>query len=208
MVGGISFISGKREQAFSLNGAAYLQIPVTPELNVGKEDGFTIDAWIDPATTDVQMPIIEYEQKLGTQDGSDVGILLYINLPPTGGSGQGCIAANLVDTAQTSHMIFSGPNLLCVGKWQHIAITYDRISGDAMIYLNGEPVANKNFGSFTAQTGLNYLLIGARTAFGTPLRPSNAFSGGLDEIGIYNRALSPAEIRGIYLEENGGDTSE
>jgi len=47
-------------------------------------------------------------------------------------------------------------------------------------------------------------LIGARTAFGSPSGPSDAFSGGLDEIGIYNRALSAMEIQAIYGDENGG----
>lgn len=205
LIGGVSLAPGRRGQAFFLDGASYLKVSVTPELDIGKESGLTIACWVNPSTTATQMPLIEYEQTLGSRDGSDVGLLLYINLPPAGGSGQGCIAANLQDTTQTSHIIASPPHLLRAGVWQHVALTYDRASGDTVIYLNdSEVVGSQNLGSFKPETEMAYLLIGARTAFGSAARPSDAFVGGLDGMGFYNRALSASEIQAIYAAENGG----
>jgi len=205
LVGRVAFAPGLRGEAFFLDGASYLRVPGTPELAVGKESGLTMECWINPAKTDEQMPIIEFEQELGSRNGSDVGLQLYINLPPGGGAGRGCISANLEDTTKISHIISSPPNLLRPGIWQHIALTYDRVSGEAVIYLNGREVTAENLGSFTPESNLAYLLIGARTAFGSESRPSDAFSGGLDAIALYNRALSAPEIQSIYEQEYGGD---
>jgi len=202
LIGDLSFQPGKQGQAFCLDGSSYLRIHGNPKLDVGQNDGLTFACWIKPATTEVQMPLLEYEQILGSRNGSDVGILLYINLPPSGGSGQGCIAVNLVDASQISHMLASPPHLIRPGVWQQVALTYDKTSGAAVIYLNGEAVATENLGSFTPETNLAYLLIGARTAYGSAHNPSDAFTGCLDEFGIYSRALSAKEIQSIFNSEN------
>ena len=74
----------------------------------------------------------------------------------------------------------------------------------AAFYLNGVMVASTNLGSFTPQTSFANLLIGARTTFNSVANPSDRFSGGLDELGLYNRALSPAEIQSIYNASSAG----
>ena len=101
-------------------------------------------------------------------------------------------------------MLNSPAGLILSGKWQHVALSYDKASGNAAIYLNGVQVAQSNLGSFTPQTSFGNLLLGAKTTYNSEANPGNAYSGGLDELGIYNRALSAAEVQGIYTEENGG----
>lgn len=201
LVGSVSYGHGKRGQAFFLDGTSYLKVRNTSELDAGKDNGMTIKCWINPETTGVQMPLVEYERTLGSRNGSDVGISLYINLPPEDGRGPGCIMANLVDEFE-DHFITSTGNLVKAGVWQQVVLTYDKSSGVAAIYLDGEVVASKNFGEFTPKTTPAYFLIGAKTAYGSAVHPSDAFSGGLDEIAIYNRALSAAEIRAMYDTEN------
>ncbi|MGA2867684.1 MAG: LamG-like jellyroll fold domain-containing protein [Verrucomicrobiota bacterium] len=111
-------------------------------------------------------------------------------------STNGCLYANLVDTNFVSHEIHSAPLLLQSNVFQHVALTYDTNSGLAILYLDGTNVASTNFGLSTpivAKTDGDVLL-------GHDLSPNtnNYFGGLMDEMSVYQRALSPAEILSIY----------
>ncbi len=201
LMNGTTFTNGEVGTAFNLNGINnyVLANPSSlSSLDVGQGGGLTFEGWINPNTTSVQMPIIEYERVLGSWNGVDIGILIYINLPPGSGNGPGSIMADFADTEQAGHLITSVGGLIVPGVWQHIAVTYDKASGMAMIYLNGSVVTQSNLGTFTPQTSFTNLLLGARTFMGSPTAPSDKFSGGMDELSVYNRALSENEIAAIY----------
>lgn len=207
LMNGIGFTTGKVGVAFNLNGINnyVLANPSAPtNFDVGRGSGMTFEGWINPTTTGTQMPIFEYERILGSRTGSDIGILFYINLPPSGGNGAGSINANLADTSSISHIFTSAGGLLTAGVWQHIALTYDKTSGVAAIYFNGAVVVQTNLGSFTLQTSFTNLLFGGRTYYGSASSPSDKFSGKLDEISLYNRALSSNEIAAIYQAGSNG----
>ena len=81
--------------------------------------------------------------------------------------------------------------------WKHVVVTYNGtgVNGFA-IYINGTlmPMHNNVFGgTWTDNTNDLYL-----ASYETP---GDYFDGGLDEIGIWYRALSPAEVTQLY---NGG----
>jgi hypothetical protein len=211
LVNGAGFMPGKVGQAFNLNSGdggdgeiqpsrrgSYVQIPASPSLDVGKGDGFTIECWIKPVSVASQQVVVEFERKLGTASGSDVGTQLGMN--------GGCLCGNIKDVADGDHAFTSSANLLVAGVWQHIAMIYNKPSGLAAFYINGTVVTQTNIGSFTPQTSFAYLLIGARTTFGSASNPRSAFSGGMDEIGVYNRALSPSDVQAIYDAENNGES--
>ncbi len=106
----------------------------------------------------------------------------------------GSLYANIVDTNFVSHEIFSAPGLLTNYIFQHVALTYDTNSGVAMLFLNGTNVATTNFGTaFIPKTDGDVLL-------GRDMSPNtnNYYGGLMDEMSIYRRALSSAEILAIY----------
>jgi len=205
LVNGVGFMPGKVGRAFDLkNGeggeggaqlrhSSYVQISTSPALDVGKGDGFTFECWIKPVSVRQQMLIFEYEKVLGTYNGADVGIDFAIQ-------SSSVLDANIVDNT-ASHEIITPPNLLVPRVWQHVALTYDKTSGFAAIYINGKVATQANLGSFTPQTSFAYLLIGGRTTYGSVSHPRSAFSGGINAIGIFNRALSAAEIQAIYEKQ-------
>jgi hypothetical protein len=78
---------------------------------------------------------------------------------------------------------------LLLNVWQHICFTFD---GNASLraYVNG--VANgTNLSDSSIASGSPSVLIGSRPAV-------SYFDGHLNDVRIYNRALSPGEVRGIY----------
>jgi hypothetical protein len=221
LMGNVRFAPGKIGQGFALNEAArydngfsgfsnfryppdrgngFVLIPANPALNVGAGDGFTLAAWIKPATVSREMLIAEYEKVLGTFDGADVGIDFAIQ------QGTGSLHVNILDVTRAAHELLSPPNVLTPGVWQQVALTYDKASGAAALYLNGAAVAQANFGSIVPQTSFPYLVLGARTTFGSVPNPRSAFAGGLDEVAIYNRALSDSEVRENYEADNKATT--
>jgi len=82
------------------------------------------------------------------------------------------------------------------GKWFHLAVTYDQ-KGTSYGYLNGKRVAVQRPGDLKEQQ-----------AFRIQDKPSSAkqhfrvakesFNGAIDELYIYGRVLSDAEIAGLY----------
>src|SRR6185312_14706257 len=74
-------------------------------------------------------------------------------------------------------------------------LTYVRSNGLASIYRNGILVAQTSLGSFTPNTTGN-LLLGERTYLGG--NPQVHYTGNLDEMSLYSRALSQSEIQSIF----------
>ncbi len=82
----------------------------------------------------------------------------------------------------------NGTNLLD-GQWHHVAVSYDSVTGVHSLYVDGQ-------------------FLGSRTAFGIDVRPENFrigttnglaedFKGLMDDLAIFNRALTPAEILAV-----------
>jgi hypothetical protein len=77
--------------------------------------------------------------------------------------------------------------------WHHLVFTHDQLIG-GKFYIDGSLVATQNTtGAICPST--NNLLFGADNYQGSIYRYLN---GALDDIGIWNRALTPSEITGLY----------
>jgi sugar lactone lactonase YvrE len=212
LMNGTGYTNGEVGTAFNLKGVNnfVLANPSTPSsLDVGKGSGFTIEGWINPKTiSGGNMSIIEYERILGSGSGSDVGVQMSMSNPSFGGPGG--MVANILDTVGGSHVISTAGAVLTNGGWQHIALSYDKASGNAALYEDGLAVAQVNLGSFTSQTSFTNFLIGARTYLHSAASPSDVFSGGIDEFSLYSRALSGSEIKAIFTNGAAGkfDTNQ
>jgi hypothetical protein len=83
------------------------------------------------------------------------------------------------------------PSALAVGAYVHLAATYD---GAALrLYVNGQPAGERAHTGAMPATDLP-LLLGQML----PGQPEYNFPGALDEVRVYNRALSAAEVVALY----------
>ncbi len=88
--------------------------------------------------------------------------------------------------------ITSPTSVLPLNQWTHIAGTYD---GNALhLFANGQEVATGVIGSVAINDG-GEIQIGhdARNAVG-----DRQWTGAIDEVDLFNRALSPSEIQSIF----------
>ncbi len=79
---------------------------------------------------------------------------------------------------------------MTVGQWEPWAFTFD--GSQAVIYRNGRQVAS---GAFSFGTDVNAGMYLGATSLTSAGAGSNPYNGALDEIRLYDRALSPFEIR-------------
>ena len=195
----ITFAEGKVGQAFCFSGTTpHFEIAENPTLNVGEGEGMTISAWIKPSDVTGLHPILEWQPGgvqfwIGQNPGSQ-GVLCGFFMDNSGG-----------DSSENHYVQIASPHgTLVVNTWQHIALTYDKRSGLLGLYVNGSLVAQRQWGSFTPLTK------GRLSNF----RPGNPgdwtynrfFSGLMDELSIYNRALSADEIKSVCTAQKGGQS--
>jgi hypothetical protein len=95
-------------------------------------------------------------------------------------------------------------NTVTLNSWQHVVMTWSTTDDTLRVFLNGEEVS---YSSLSAGVGTieddssHPYTIGARS----DLAAGCLFNGIIDEVRIYNRALSAQEIKGIYPGEEGGN---
>ena len=186
--GSTSFAPGEVGQGMVFNGAfSDVRIPASPGLNIGTQPGFTVEMWINPATLASEQSLLEWN------DGAIFANHLTISTPGLG-SGPGSVWGTLNDTNGNFYYLPSPAGLLSTNTFQHIAWTYDKASGTEIIYLNGSVIAQTNFGSIVTRTTPD-IYLGYRPAGPVAGLPYN---GIMDEVSLYSRALTGAEILGIY----------
>ena len=186
---GAAYDVGEVGQAFSFSGAGNsVKIPASPTLDVGQEPGMSVEGWIKCTDSSIARPIAEWAPNGGAN--GTYGVHFYVNA-----FGIGALYANVFDTNGQSHLLQSSAGLITNNVFQHVALTYDKGSGIGRLFANGALVAETQLGSFTPMTSPD-LYIGYRPSF-VPFGPI-AFQGDIDELSIYSRALSTAEIQSIY----------
>ncbi len=199
--GDVSFVPGEVGQAFSFDGTtADVEVPASASLNVGSGPGLTVEAWVKPAGLSAGGPLVEWNSGSGPEP---FGVHFWASQPLPYGGGPGCLYADVIDSGGGYHYFTSPGGLLTTQAFQHVALSYNKANGAAVIYLNGTNVAQASLGSFTPQTAYP-LYLGVRPAGAGAAR----FAGEMDEVGLYARALSAAEIQAIYAAGSSGKCAE
>ena len=114
---------------------------------------------------------------------------------------RGSIALRQYSSSNTDLFSATGTMTPYIGRWVHIAATFDGTTG--RIYLDGSEIAS---GPFFFANGINAgMTIGNNNSESWPDCPG-AFKGDIDEVRIYNRALSAAQV--AYLADTSPNDGE
>ena len=182
---GTAITTGMVGQGFRFNGSNdYIEIPNSPTLNLGQH---TIEAWIHP---EIQLGA-SYHGIVVKQNPDNSGRNYYLGL-----RSDGRIHYSILFTSGTLMTLDSNVTVP-KGKWSHIAANFD---GSVMnIFYNGALCGNLNVGPATPVKTTQPLLIGHSNELA-----QTYFRGQLDEVAIYNRALSDKEIHAIFNNSGAG----
>jgi len=165
------WVTGRFGHGLEFQGTSYLEIRNSAEnLAFGGVEPFSITAWVK-------------NQGGGTLVGKYNG---------------GVIGAYIVTVSGTvsfhrevAPWAFAGTRPVPNDEFTHIAVTYD--SAVMKIYVNGEFDAEQDRGAQNTDTATP-VLIGARMTGGAP---SEYFRGVLDEVALFNVALTEEEIKSV-----------
>lgn len=180
--GGASFAAGKSGQAFNFDGVnQYVNVPSSPSLHGMAQ--LTLECWFKanslPASGGLQ--VIAAKGTLSGDNTSCYGLWIANNA--------GTIELQAaVDT--TSGLISLNAPFTDTNSFHHVAVTYD--GAIAMLYVDGTMIEMESI-SGAIQARSEPLTIGRRSG-----GSANSFHGLVDELTIYNEAISNDEVAEIY----------
>ena len=181
---------GNPNSAYNFDGVDdYISIPYSTSLNFST--GFSIAAYFYSTQSTVQTLVgkISYTQGNCTQFQAGLGFASYpgvffgLNPPSTGCNSQISLNNSYVNTGTYS-----------MNQWNCLVTTFD--NGVQKIYLNGSLIQTLNAGFNTLnQCSNSEIRIGSWWSF-DPQR----FQGKIDDVSIYNRALTQDEVNALCLD--------
>ena len=111
--------------------------------------------------------------------------------------------SDAADQTNTAFQNFdTAPGIFTLGAWHHVAGTYDAGTGTRRLYVDGAPAGSRTDPPIAILDSSVRLGIGAQLASGT--LSTNFFNGRIDEPSLYHRAISAAEVNGIFLAGTNG----
>jgi hypothetical protein len=168
---------GSCGRALFFNGTAnYVAVPFSQKNH--PEKGITVSAWFYSDSYNPQVLISTYNDggyRLGFDDGQD--LWWTVNLEKSG---------DLSIPIQHENIVLN--------QWHYITGTYDgKVS---KIYLDGILRNQVNASGTIRYTYDNYVMLGASAGTGNTPDPTNPqyFRGGLDDVRIYDRAISYSDV--------------
>jgi hypothetical protein len=191
---GATWTTGKNGGALSFNGINnYVSIP---RLN---NEEFSISAWFykninDTAAIDGILGGYRWNSNIQLREGFDIRFnqgapdTLKFILVTQDGSG------NRTERTATRNLINS------ISSWYHVAGTYNKTTGEQKLYVNGQLVNTRTHPLGNTIVPLTFYP-DMRIGFS---RSNGYFNGIIDDVRIYNRALSNKEVLDMFTAFNTG----
>lgn len=191
LVNSPTFVPGKSGKALSFNGTTQgVSITGSPSFATANS-AFAVSVWVKLANFSVRYPhILTLQSDSGTNpwelilsnDASYLGVLI--------GS-----------TTTWAKEKTNTPAASFVNSWHHISVSYSgagaATADNFTIYLDGVLTAHNAAADFSSLS--NSTTIALPPAGGSV----NIFSGLIDDVRIYNRALTASEVLALYRDGNG-----
>lgn len=174
-------VDGAADKTFNLSGSGFL---TAPDVAATSPTGdFALEAWIKPGAIGTNQHILSkyghYSTTGGANDETD-GYALRMKV-------DGKVAVHV--NSGTATPVLTSTAKLEQGRWTHIVVSGDATS--SRLYVNGQLDATALVGPLTRSP--NPLYIGAASG-PTYQRGTALWNGRIDEVAIYDRALSASEV--------------
>src|SRR3990167_3141820 len=191
MTNGATFAAGKVGQAFSFDGVDdEVVVPHNANLNTGSQ--ITIDAWVNASSYGHGRPIAQ------KRSSSNVGGYTFETTHSPWAPDYGLHW--VIWIGGTWYDLETPANVLTNSAWYHVAATFD---GTTMkVYVNGLEKDRKSVSGVIDAVTDDFVI--GRNVVDT----SFAWHGLIDELEIFNRALTDSEISDIYNAGSAGKCTD
>jgi hypothetical protein len=176
---GATYTSGQVGQGFCFNGNnQFVQIADSSSL---EPVSLTIECWINSSNYNYGAIVCK-----PVGGGSADSYALWLQPPYINGK---------ICNANVEGPVVQQGFIPVSGFFYHVAYTFDDNSQIQALYVNALLVASNSVGGVHIGYDISPILIGADNDYGQIVLP---FTGAIDEVTVYNRALSATEIAAIY----------
>lgn len=159
-------------------GSSYVEVPYSPALQ--RETTYSLEAWVKPnAASGRQSVICSRSQFLSR--GYELAASGAVWQFRTGNQ----------DTSISEIWNDLNGGTVTAGEWHHLVATYDGVT--KRLYVNGELVGSQ---VIVAKATTFALRLGAGRTYTSP--PGDYLSGTLDDVAVYWRTLTPAQVAEHY----------
>jgi len=182
---------GLTDMAYSFDGNDYIATTFNPNTEIGNNASFTVAFWAKPDRKDKFMSVVGVYYDPDPEDPSQIERFYIAIYDATEGwlwgygDTPGPVDGSLPDAV--------------AGEWVHIGWVYDQGANEVIIYVNGDEIIQSD-----PYTG-NGVLPNTNTDIGARLEGlghPTLFEGTIDEVLIWDRALTPAEMLDLYKGTN------
>jgi hypothetical protein len=186
----VTYVPGKYNQALYLNntpGSTSPNCSVVYSLSslpfTDTSPGSTVSLWLNPDNVTASV----FQVALGMIVSST-----FFNIYVNSGNKISFFAQGFTggSTSGGNINIQYSPSLVA-GTWYHVSVVM--LSGSITFYVNGASIGS---GTFTNSTNFTSMSLGKHSSNG-----QNAFEGKLDDLRIYNTALTAAQVQSVYSSQ-------
>ncbi len=170
-------------KAYFFNGTSDYMVDETPSFLFGEDSIFTINTWTNFSTLNGKG---EIATSLNLNSGNFVWVLDYYD---------GYLRFGAANQQGKWHLAYYSINNLQTNQWYNISAEYN--NGVIKLYLNNDLVSTQSYTKSGAKTSLLPFSFGAIHHSST--NKFNYYNGKIDDIGIWNRALTQQEITDLYM---------
>ena len=187
--GGTTYVSGKIGEALNFDGTGIDRIPYSSALDF-PTSSFSTSLWIKTTSQNLGLIVDHRRNNDACYSGYSI---------EDAGSGKLVgrlrICAPATDTAANFDVL---TNTVNDGSWHNIVFVVDRTNHVSKMYQDGVLV---NSLDISALGNISQTSIGVDLGYtGNPNTPVDPFTGTLDQIRVYNRALTSNEVNSLYNE--------
>jgi gliding motility-associated-like protein len=185
-------VNGRSASSTSLefNGSnSYVEASTNPLLE-NITSALTLSAWIKPNNTGSEGAIIARRDFVGNPNGERTHFQLSIT-----STGAIQFAAQNNSISNSNILVTSASQTVDYQDWNHVASTFEQDT--VKIYHNGQLIHSQHTPNQVLSPNNHWMNIGRihRSGGNTFF---NEFSGSIDEIGIWNRAITLTEVNYLY----------
>jgi hypothetical protein len=172
---------GRDGEAFAFDGTSFIEVPDAPLLN--PTVGLTLAAWVYVTGGTTYLDIVGKDGETESRQYL-LGVSKHWRFRPH------------IGTVERLRY-FDGSTPIENNRWYHVAMTYDVPTGELVVFVNGEPD-----GSQVVPEGRRCISVtsqAVRIGGGAPEgRAQLPFYGRIDDVRIYDRALTRDQIRQLH----------